>query len=155
VANQEAIAQIRQYLETNKEHYERAALRSKLYEKGYSPSDIDAAEALVFAAANPVASRAPFALSLLGVLFVNIVVIPGTIILFLANSTDYPAAGLVLLVLLPIELIVALLIRTTQRGNDLAEMSRGVLWALGISAIPYGAIALLAGACLGCIALYS
>jgi hypothetical protein len=155
MANQEAIAQIRRYLETNKDSYDRTALRSKLYEKGYDPSDIDAAEAFVFASADPVASGPTFALSLLGALFVNLVVIPATIIMVLVNSTNYPAAGLILLVLLPIELIVALLIRTSQKGTQLAEMSRGVLWALGISAIPYGAIALLAGACIGCIALYS
>ena len=33
------------------------------------------------------------------------------------------------------------------------EISRGIYWGLGISAIPLGGIALLVGACIGCIAL--
>jgi hypothetical protein len=135
--------------------YDRQALRKTLYEEGYDPADIDAAEAIVFNPAGAAStSRLPFALALLASLGLNLFLVPAVILFALVSWTDYPLIGLLTLVLLPIQLVIALLLRANGGSAKATEVSRGLFWGLGISAIPLGGIALLVGACLGCIALY-
>jgi hypothetical protein len=156
VPNRDAVERIRQYLETHRDEYERDALRKRLYEDGYDLADIDAAEAIVYAMpGNLITSRLAFVLTLFGALGLNLLIVPGTILFVMFASLEYPFAGLVALLLLPVELVMALLLRASHRSGAPVAVSKGLLWGLGISAIPLGAIALLAGACIGCIVLYS
>jgi len=151
--NPAAVESIRRYLLQNMERYDRKALRDTLYREGYDPEDIDAAEALVFAKSGASSeSRLPFALALLVSLGLNLFFVPAVILFVLFSSIDYPLAGLFVLLLLPVELVFALLLRATGRDARAKEFSRGLFWGLGISAIPLGGIALLVGACIGCIA---